>query len=180
MTILMIVAVTTSSCDKVAELTTVKVPVGKLTFNFDAIIDNDARSAVILRAAEIHKFSGKDTLVLNSENLNSYAGYLNLVKSVTVNAIDIKITSESGGTFVQKMELKSNYLNSSWTLPEYRFGNSYKGDEALCTLFSKALMAVFENKKVDVELSGETDGPAGGKITITVALEGYLTAQLVK
>ncbi|MDR1562897.1 MAG: hypothetical protein LBS54_07455 [Dysgonamonadaceae bacterium] len=192
-TLLSVAVVLFCSCENVLEdLTTFEVPLKSLELNFNAdVLDNSGGYAPELRnnavnpetnkdgESETRIFSGKDTLRINAEEFGPYLEYANLVKTIKISKIEVKITSEDGGSLGKNIILRSNYLGDEWTLAEYQLNTLFEADEKLLSMLSKTLDAILKEKDVDFEFYGETDASVGGKINFNFVIGGALIVQLL-
>jgi hypothetical protein len=173
----LLVLTSLSSCDKlIEEIGTQEIEVKDLEIDIDALISENS-----LRAdGDVNSFSGSDTLLLDDETFKEYVTVARLIKAFKLTSVTLEITSKSGeGTFAQDININSEALESAWSLADYSFGTTYKGDSALTALVSKFVDAIIAKKSVDVFFSGKTDAPENTKLALKLKIGGILTVQLL-
>jgi len=152
-----------SSCDKIEEATTIKVPVPDFTIDIPAIVTPTNLQASGLRSTlELNHFSGTATLDMTDSNFADLKKNLDFLTSISIGIVNVQVSS-STGTVVENLTLSSEV--GSFTIAKYTFGGDYYSSAELAAYATDLFNKFIEKGQVTVSVSGDTD-VEGGELTV--------------
>jgi hypothetical protein len=177
-----------TSCDKLAEkvveMIETDVELNDINLNFEALFIETSLSKKETRssAGETMPFSTTYSLSLSSPDLAKFSQYADHVKSVSVTGAKIvaKINGEASDKSIYNFKVNSPDLNGNWTVPTYRYGNTFIAESQQVAFVQELLEAVMlKSKTVNITISGESDIVTATKLNITITVSGKLRVTLV-
>ncbi len=166
------------SCDAIEKASTQQVSISGKSFVIPVAVA--ATPGAQTKTPALIPFSGQTTINTGSGAFSGMDDYLNAVKKVTINEVEISATTTGSGTTVQNLVFSSQALGMSTTPMSYDFGD-VTVSPGLAAFAQAVVASVFKGNDVDVKVEGETDEPSAANLSFTFTIEdGSITVQLIE
>ena len=144
-----------SSCSKLEEATTIKVPVPDFSFEIPAIVTSNPLDPALRSALDLNHFSGSATLSINDDMFKDLKKNQSFITSIVIGVVNISVSSSSGGGVAENLMLSSPEVGN-FTIAQYTFGDVYSSTE-LAAYATNLFTKFIEKGQITVSVSGDTD-----------------------
>jgi len=150
-----------TSCDKIEEAATIKVPVSDFSLDIPAMV----QSSGLKSTAAPNHFSGSGSLDINDENFSNLKKNQSFITSIVIGTVSIKVTSSSG-TFAENITLSSPGIGNC-VVKKFDFNKNFNSPE-LAAFATKVFQKLKDAGAVTVSIVGDTDAQAGENLKISL------------
>jgi len=173
--------VSLASCDKVKDATSKDITVNGVEFQFTGNTEAVKSGASITRsAATTSTFSVTKEVDISDLSDSEVIEYADKISKVKVNSSLVKVTMDASGVVtVTNFEITAEGVDGSIKVPSYTVGEDFVPTKEMNAYTAALIKKLLDSKKLKVTVKGETDAPAGTKVTVRYKNDIVFTLSLL-